>query len=424
MCHIEEDRRRSVIGLWVEHRAHNDDDERVKRTLLVLCALAVPRLVEAVPCDQVPGLDNPVYLQVGDTQNNLMKRLARALRDNTDKPISMIWITSGSCTNIQAIYTRVPIAANTNVQYVPSTTEDPAWTPSSPTLTCQVPAGGMVPDIGNSALFNSACTTETPPATVQLTYGPVQAYVLAVPEASSQTAITFEEAFFVFGYGMAGMISPWSDETAMHIRTITKSTLLAWAANISVPGDKWKGVRWDGSPDVVSALQAAPAPEKAIGVLGYEVYDNLRSSLNALAFRAKDQYAAYYPGTTASSRDNKNVRDGHYTVWSPTVWMDTTSGGNPVSANARYVVDLIAGKSVTPAVNFDMIGVIAAVGLVPDCAMGVKRSFEGGPLSLYTPTESCVCKYESLVDQSSCAQCSSTTPCASGVCRNGYCEVQ
>lgn len=379
------------------------------------------RLASAAPCDQLP---NPIYLQVGDTQNNLMKRLARALRDNTGKPISLVWVTSGSCTNIQAIYTRVPIAENTNMRYVPSVAEDPAWTPSSPHLECQAPTGGVVPDIANSALFNSACTTENPPATVELTYGPVQAYVLAVPEASSQTAITFEEAFFVFGFGMAGMIAPWSDETAMHIRTITKSTLLAWAANISVPGDKWKGMRWDGSPMVVSALQAAPAPETAIGILGAEVYDNLRDSLNVLAFRAKNQYAAYYPDSTATSRDKKNVRDGHYTVWSPTVWMDTTSGGTPVKADARYVVELIAGHDVTPAPSFDMIGIISAVGLVPDCAMAVKRAFEGGPLSLYEPAQSCVCKYESLVDQTSCAQCSSTTPCASGVCRNGYCEVQ
>ena len=118
------------------------------------------------------------------------------------------------------------------------------------------------------------------------------------------------------------------------------------------------------------------------------------------------------------------MRDGHYTVWSPTVWMDKTSAGTPVNADARYVIDLIAGKAVSPAISFDMINIIADVGLVPDCAMGVKRSFEGGPLSLYTPAQSCVCKYESLVDTSSCAACSDETPCTSGVCRNGYCEVQ
>ncbi len=393
----------------------------MRRSLLLL-ALLIPRLGDADPCTNLPG--PIVYAQVGDTQTNLVKRLARALRDNTPKPITLVFTTSGSCTNINAIYNRVAIADTVNMQYVPSLTEDPAWTPSSATLTCQLPAGGVVPDVANSALFNSACTTAAPPATVNLTTGPTQAYVLAVPEASTQTAITFEEAYFVFGFGMGGMIQPWVDELQMFIRTTTKSTLLAWAANIGVPADKWKGMKFDGSPMVVSALQGSTSPQAAIGILGAEVYDQLRASLNILAFRAKGQYAAYYPDSTASAFDKQNVRDGHYTVWSPTIWMDTTSGGSPVSADARYVIDLIAGKQVTPVENFDMFAIIQSVGLVPVCAMKVQRSFEGGPLSPYLSPESCGCKYDSLVATTSCAQCSASQPCTTGTCRNGFCEVQ
>ncbi|MGE0547815.1 MAG: hypothetical protein AB7O24_15810 [Kofleriaceae bacterium] len=388
--------------------------------ITIAIVLAAPHMANAETCENLP---NPIYLQIGDTQTNLVKRLGRKLRDNTGKPITLVYKTSGSCVNITAIYTGVKIPQGEALNYIPSVAEDGDWKPSDPTLMCEAPTGGVVPDIANSALFNSACTQDAPPATVHLTKGPVQAYVLAVPEASSQTAITFEEAYFVFGFGMAGMIAPWINEAQMFIRTTTKSTLLAWAANISVPADKWKGVRRDGSPMVVADLQGSSSPEAAIGILGAEVYDGLRDSLNVLAFRAKGQYAAYYPDSTSTSRDKKNVRDGHYTVWSPTIWMDTTDGGGtPVNADARYVIDLIAGHDVTPAPSFDVIAEIAAVGLVPDCAMAVQRSFEGGPLSLYSPPESCVCKYESLVDTSSCATC--TSSCASGVCRNGFCEVQ
>jgi hypothetical protein len=386
-------------------------------------AVLLPRAAHAVPCDQVPGLANPVYLQVGDTQTALMKRMARAMRDNAARPVSMIFTTAGSCTNIRAIYDRTPIAAGTNVQYAPSMAEDPAWNPAmSPTLVCQVPAGGKIPDVANSALFNSACTTETPPATVRHARGPVQAYVMAVPKASSQVAITFEEAYFAFGFGMAGMAAPWVDESQIFIRTVTKSTLLAWAANISVPADKWKGVRRDGSPMVIADLESSTSPERAIGILGAEVYDGRRGTLKALAFQARGQYAAYWPDSTPTSFDKRNVRDGHYTVWSPTIWMDTEAGGAPANGDARYVVELIAGRSVAPAPSFDMIAVISEVGLTPDCAMGVARDFEGGPLRRYAPPESCVCKYESLVDQTSCATC--TTTCATGVCRNGFCEVR
>ena len=385
---------------------------------LIALAIALPHRAHAATCDTLP---NPIYLQVGDTQLNLMKRLGRALRDNTAKPITLVFLTSGSCTNIAAIYTPVAIKAATALTYIPSVAEDPNWTVNSVATTCTL-AADTVPDIANSALFNSACTSAAPPATVHLTQGPAQAYVLAVPTASSQTAITFEEAYFVFGFGAAGMISPWIDEAQLFIRTVTKSTLLAWAANISVPADKWKGVRRDGSPMVVADVNGGTAA--AIGILGAEVYDANRTTMKALAFRAKGQYAAYYPDSSSSSRDKKNIRDGHYTVWSPTIWMDSinATSGAPVKPDARYVIDLIAGKTVTPAPTFPMIDIIAAVGLVPDCAMGVNRSFEGGPLTLYQPAESCTCKYESLVDTSSCTTC--TTTCATGVCRNGFCEVR
>ncbi len=373
------------------------------------------------------SLPNVVYIQAGDTQQNLLQRLGRALRENTANPITLVFSTSGSCTNIDNFYHHDgPFGGTTTstMQYVPSSVEEPIWDVTANTCSCTIPAGSNVfPDVGNSALFISSCTTETPPSTVEFTNGAIQAYVMAVPRASDQVAITFEEAYFVFGFGMAGMVQPWIDETQMFIRTVTKSTLLTWAANIAVPGNKWHGMMLDKSSQVVSGLQGSVSPEAAIGILGAEVYDADRSFLKELAFRAKDQYAAYFADSTSTSRDKQNVRDGHYTVWSPTVWMDNIDGtGTPTNANAHYVVELIAGHDVMPIPNFDTQTIVAQVGLVPDCAMRVQRMYDGGPLSLYKPTHSCTCKYLADVDSPPCATCDSTTPCATGVCRNGYCE--
>ncbi len=418
--------------------------------LFTLAAIARPASAgpppPVVPCaetgtvipscgDLVTAGQTVVYAMVGDTQNNLMRRLARLLRDNTDKKLTLAWFTSGSCANIATAYTRQNIPTAQVMSYVPSIAENGTWTPEippppatpMPTCRCTIPAA-TPPDVINSALFNSACPSGegAVPPFVKLTQGPVQAYVLAVPEASTQTAITFEEAYFVFGFGTAGMALPWVDEAQMFIRTVSKSTLVAWAKNIGVDPMKWKGVRRDGSPMVVADLEGTTSPEQAIGILGAEVYDAERAKLNVLAYKSKGQYYAYYPDSTSTSFDKKNVRDGHYTVWSPTIWMDYINETTQVATNlnARYIIDIIAGKSVTPAASFDTIDPVAKVGLVPDCAMRVTRSFEGGPLSLYTPTESCTCKYESIVDTTTCAQCSGSQPCASGTCRNGYCEVQ
>src|SRR3569833_3196551 len=155
-------------------------------SLAIVAALATHAYAVTPDCST---LSNPVYLQVGDTQVNLMKQLGRALRDNPAKPITLVFATSGSCTNINGFYSQTPIT--TTMQYVPSSAENPSWTPSSATLTCTPPAGGVVPDIGNSALFISSRANEPAvPDFVQFTNGPVQGYVRAVPKASSAAAIT------------------------------------------------------------------------------------------------------------------------------------------------------------------------------------------------------------------------------------------
>jgi len=373
------------------------------------------------------SLPNPVYLYVGSTQQNFMMLLGRQLRDNAPYPITLVFVTGSSCTINAEMWglTSTPLAAT--LSYMPSIAENATWNWQTDAALPCTSTSGQLPDIGNSALFISSCAniTTPPPTTLSVSAGPIQGYVMTVPKASDQVSITYEQAFFVFGFGMAGMIMPWIDETEMFIRAATTSTILTWGANISVPAAKWKGVPKTASGDVVTALQNAPDPEAAIGILGSEVYDGFRSTLTVLAYRAQHQYAAYYPDSTFTSHDKKNIRDGHYTVWSPTFWMyNLNPDGSPVNPAAKYVVDLIVGNEPTPAPNFDMPSVVATVGLVPDCAMGVQRAYDGGPLSFYSPAESCVCKYESIVDQSTCNTCSNINPCTTGVCRNGYCEVQ
>lgn len=384
---------------------------------VAMIALATSPL-RAAPCDDAPGATK-LYMQIGDTQEPLIKALARKLRDNAANPITIIYATSGSCTNIDAIVRDTPFTAN--MGYVPSSAEDPAWTPAMPPVACMPTAPGKVPDIANSNVFVSACNL-TLPSTIAEIHGPVQAYVMAVPEANTaDRAITFEEAYFIFGFGAAGKVSPWNDEAQLFIRTVTKSTLLSWAANISVPASKWKGVRYDKSSEVVSALISSPTPARAIGILGVEVYDANRDKLNVLAFRAKNQRYAYFPDSSPTATDKKNVRDGHYTVWSPTIYMAKGAAGVPSNPTAKYVIDLIAGRTATPAPDFDPVSLVVNAGIVPDCAMGVTRDFEGGPLRLYRPMESCVCRYEKLsTGKTSCQTCTNT--CATGVCRAGLCE--
>jgi hypothetical protein len=185
-------------------------------------------------------------------------------------------------------------------------------------------------------------------------------------------------------------------------------------------------------------------PEATIGILGAEVYDANRSKgIKTLAFQAFGQSAAYYADSTSSAYDKQNLRDGHYTLWSPTVYIVKVDGQNvPVDPNVNYILDLVLGnpgaKPPGGGTAFDGLADVAKVGLIPDCAMKVTRSEDGGGLRPYKPAEPCSCFYLSAISGASgappnCSACVVDTDCGDGgpssgtsqgrrTCHHGFCE--
>lgn len=405
-----------MLGLYAGSTRHRFV---VAAAVLYLASSSRKAQAAAPPCN---SLTNTVYLQVGDTQEPLMKALGHKLRAS-QKPVTLVYYLSGSCTNINTMYGASPLL-KTNPSYVPSQAEVPGWDPSQPSPTCTIDTTAGVPlDVANSNVFVSACTQAAAPTGIGTFQGAIQPYVFIAPTTSTQQAITAEEAYLLFGAD--DFISPWGDLTTMFIRATTKSTLVSMAAAIHVPPAKFKGTVAASSSAVLSSVSNSPNAEATIGLLGAEVYDGNRTYVKSLAFKTFGQKYAYYPDSTSTARDKHNLRDGHYVIWSPTVYLaPVDAAGTIVNANAKYVVDLIQGKAVAP--DFDPLAVGISVGLVPDCAMKVTRTVEAGDLSLYTPAEPCGCFFESLVGQASatCVACSTTTPCASGACRHGFCEAK
>jgi hypothetical protein len=392
-------------------------------------AIAVAeRSAHAAPpaCSSLP---TPIlYIEAGDTQEPLLKTLGQKLRNSPQQPMTVVYNTTGSCTLIQDMYT--PNKLSVNLKYVPSTQENVSWDPSQPSLACTPDPDGTPIDLAISALFVQSCTQQSPPQGLGLITGPIQGYGFVVPKASTQTAIVAEEAYFTFGFGNNGQIEPWHDESFMFIRPTTKSTLLTLAANIGVPGAKWKGQQLNASSDVLNAVSTSTTPEPTIGILGMEIFDANRSKVNVLAFRAYEQKHAFWPDSTPTAFDKQNLRDGHYLPWSPTVYITAVDSNNvPTNPRAKYFVDLVLGRQTSSPTDVNGLSAVIATGLVPDCAMRVTRSFDGGDLSLYSPAEPCHCFFESSVGPNpqapaGCVACQDDSACNGGKCRHGYCEAK
>jgi hypothetical protein len=426
---------------------------RLRLGLTVLLALvcgagvahAQTPMCESATADTDIG-PNRVYIQAADTQVPALKALGVKLRAQAT-PITIIYTPAGSCTNITYLYNNTdftPNATGGGTFYIPSATFDPKTTP--PNCTPPAVGSGKKADLGISIVFpdNVDCpTAPAKPSTVTVTRGPVQAMVFAVPGGvgsnmgSTQTTITFEEAYLVAGLGpLKAMVAPWSDPQYFYGRPASKGTQISIGANIGVAASKWQLVadtqhQIDQSSAVTTAIAAQTATgnaEKTLGILGVEVYDAARAMVHALAFRAFKQWKSYWPDSSPTAFDKKNVRDGHYPLWSYVEYIapNAASGTGALNPNAQTIIDMLSGNTVTTNPAFEPLDVVVAAGLVPACAMKVQRSAEGGDLSPLTPTQPCGCYYDAKVPMgsTSCTACTDNSACGGGQCRHGYCEAQ
>jgi hypothetical protein len=185
-----------------------------------------------------------------------------------------------------------------------------------------------------------------------------------------------------------------------------------------------KGVDSMSSGGVLNNIVASPNAMGTIGILGAELYDPNRDKLNALAFRAKGQYYAYFPDSTPTAFDKKNVRDGHYLPFGYVhmdVWTDQNNA--PLRVGAKTFTDLVLGNVSVQGIN--ALDVAISAYTIPLCAMGVTRTADGGDLSLYNPTAPCGCYFDKKANNAtSCTACTGDGMCGTGKCRNGYCEAR
>jgi ABC-type phosphate transport system substrate-binding protein len=385
--------------------------------LVVALAASMTSVVRADDCSTLP---NPVFVAGSSASKLFVASVAAELRQQTP-PITVVYQSQGSCAGVNLL------SSDTNGTLTGTGVifgNDGKDIPGGCALT------GNPVDVGVSDVYAVTCGVDKLPANVKDFYGPVQAMTFVVPMASSQSIISAEAAYLVYGFGNDSEVSPWTDETKIEQRSATSGTQQMIASYIKVPAAKFKGHPNMGSGDLVTSLAASATAgnaDSAIGILATDSADKNRASLKILGYQHYNQSCAYWPDSTATAFDKANVRDGHYPIWGPLHMLSRTENGEVSSPNVKKLLAYLTGAE-TPT-GFDLIQVEAKNGVVPGCAMRVARTKDGGDLMSFMPDKSCECKFikeATGAAPDSCKSCDMSSDCPSSapVCNYNFCEVK
>ncbi|MET0593636.1 MAG: hypothetical protein ABW133_13110 [Polyangiaceae bacterium] len=360
-------------------------------------------------------LANPLYVVGSTAVKPYLAAIARIELAQTP-PVTILYAEQGSCVGVSAVLNATPAAG-------PFAFWDAAGTEQS----CTVPAP-VTAHIGVSDVFATSCLRLPGglPSNVGDFLGPVQSMAFVAPKGSTQTTISAEAAYYVYGFGSGSGADPWVDEARIFQRDASSGTQRMIAAAIAVDGTTWRGTRTTGSGDMRAKVTAALPSEGAIGILSSEVAQENRNTLRVLAYQHYGQSCGYFPDKDETSNEKQNVRDGHYAIWGP-LHLFTLMGSNgyPASAQAADVIGFMTGTRAAPN-GLDLVALEAEHHVIPQCAMQVSRTDEIGPMSSFAPPQSCGCYYEKVANGStSCMPCSNKTDCptATPFCNYGYCEA-
>jgi hypothetical protein len=389
-----------------------------------------------ISCSQVrPNPGAIVYVTGSTALAAFIGEVSSALAST----VAIVYQQSGSCVGVRAAIdpaNNVLSSANGTATY---------YTESGNQETCALdPAESLVADIGASDVFYSTCylgqPTQPPlPASVGENFGPVQIMNFAVPQSSTQQSISLTSAYYVFGFGGAPYpVPPWTDPSQLQIRNANSGTQALIAAAIGVPPQIWQGVQHTTSAQVGAALVAAGQSgsqrtvESALGILASDYLIQNEQTLRGLAVLDENAGCAFYPDSTAFAHDNANARDGHYPLWGPSHFYARVDPASnlPLKAGVSQFIDGLNG--ITPLPGLDLVAEYASKGLVPECAMHVSRTNDGGDYTPFKAPVTCNCYFDSHAGSTSCKPCGSNSDCpgSSPNCnkfgpqpQHGYCDL-
>ena len=381
--------------------------------------------------DPADGRAQVVYITGSSNFPPLLAKLAPLLVATGLTPVYQV---TSSCNGVKSVFS--PAAKDHLIVDPPpgSKTAPATFASANGTLTpCSLGGGGVAVDVGESDIFSTTCLGGAPPnADVGEYLGPIQAMLFVVPGGSREVAITAEAARSVFGRGGdAGKVAPWTNPLLYFVRNANTGTQLMIGRAINVAADQFWGVDRLNAKNVdalMRVIQDDQSAQEAIGIISNDFYDDDRGNLKALAFKQTGQSCAYLPDSTLYKTDKRNVRDGHYPIWGPLHFFTAISQGIPVSPAAQAFLSIVS----VPELQKELLAAFIDSGLVPSCAMTVRRDADLGALTSYAPPVQCGCYFEMRSSKGSgapadCVICNSAIDCTDPkrpACNVGYCERQ
>jgi hypothetical protein len=358
----------------------------------------------------------PIYLYGSSALNLALRTLAQAISGTA----TVVYQNDTSCPGLDAILTgltRLKGAA----QYWADNQNEP--------IPCQI-EGEQLADIGLCDVSPGSCVPDfSGSGNLVDDLGPAQIFMFTVPKGSSQTAISAEAAYTVYGYDDGG-VEPWVEPESLIRRGAGSGVQLTISASLGLEPALWRGVIKQRSSEVKPALLMFAEPERALGITSADVADeaDARANLRTLAYQHFGQSCAFTPDSSVGSSDKRNVRDGHYELWAPLHFYTRGQNGRTQDPFVSEVVSYLTGARSLPNRNTDFITTLKQGGLVPNCAMRVMRSREGARIEPVQPSTSCSCYFDASPPGGSvredCVPCTSNAQCAGDApnCSFGYCE--
>jgi len=375
------------------------------------------------------GRDKVIYITGSSNFPPLLAKLGPfIIRATGYTPVYQI---TSSCNGVKTVFS-AQARDRLMVDPPPGSRASPATyvTADGSLIPCTLGPGGVAVDIGESDIFSSSCAGTVPSSDVGEYFGPIQAMLFVVPGYSTQKVISAEMARAVFGRGGDNQkATPWIDPDLYFIRNANTGTQQMIGRAIGVPADQFWGRDRGTAANLAAELTvvASEHADQAIGIISNDYLDRSMGNLTELAYQAPGQTCGFWPDSTQSLRDKRNVRDGHYPIWGPLHFFTRIAGAIPISQAAAAFVTTVS----VPEPRVELLDAYIEAGLVPSCAMHVQRSTDLGALSAYQPPINCGCYFEAKlangVAPAGCKPCTTANDCTDQPgrpeCRVFFCEA-